>query len=68
MNQACTTYQSDFTPIDWLQNNVIRDMDEFCSSENVDECLKYISQVHLSNIKIFNLNMSLVLPIDQVPL
>lgn len=47
MNQACTTYQSDFTPVDWLRNNVIRDMDEFCSSENVDDCLKYISQVIL---------------------
>ena len=50
MNKARTTYQSDFTPFDWLQNNVVTDMNEFCSSENVDECLKYISQVCLNKI------------------
>lgn len=44
MNQARTTYQSDFSSFDWFQNNFTSDINEFCSPDNVDECLKYISQ------------------------
>ncbi|GFU54109.1 hypothetical protein TNCV_109341 [Trichonephila clavipes] len=43
MNQARSIYQTDYVPFDWVENNFAPETD-FCSSENIDECLKLISQ------------------------
>ncbi|GFY49680.1 afadin-and alpha-actinin-binding protein [Trichonephila inaurata madagascariensis] len=43
MNQARSIYQTDYVPFDWVENNFAPETD-FCSSENIDECLRLISQ------------------------
>ncbi|KAG8183497.1 hypothetical protein JTE90_003849 [Oedothorax gibbosus] len=41
MNQS--TYKADYIPFDWMHNNFNSNTD-FCSSENVDDCLRYLSR------------------------
>lgn len=45
MNNARSTYKSDYVPYDWMQNNFTSNAQDFCSSDNLDDCLKYLSQV-----------------------
>ncbi|XP_035211544.1 afadin- and alpha-actinin-binding protein-like isoform X2 [Stegodyphus dumicola] len=44
MNQPRSVYKNDFCAYDWLENNITPDPDEFCTPDNVDDCLKYVSR------------------------
>ncbi|KAF8773129.1 Afadin- and alpha-actinin-binding protein like [Argiope bruennichi] len=44
MNQPRSIYKTDYVPFDWMENNFSSGNNDFCSSENIDECLRHISQ------------------------
>ncbi|GFU30872.1 afadin-and alpha-actinin-binding protein [Nephila pilipes] len=44
MNQARSIYQTDYVPFDWVENNFVPETKDFCSSENIDDCLRLLSQ------------------------
>ncbi|GBN88566.1 Afadin- and alpha-actinin-binding protein, partial [Araneus ventricosus] len=44
MNQPRSIYKTDYVPFDWMENNFSSESNDFCSSENIDECLRHISQ------------------------
>lgn len=47
MDPARSTYKTDYIPYDWMQNNFTSNAQDFCSSDNVDDCLRYISRVYI---------------------
>ncbi|CAL1287187.1 unnamed protein product [Larinioides sclopetarius] len=44
MNQPRSIYKTDYASFDWMENNFSSESNDFCSSENIDECLRHISQ------------------------
>ncbi|XP_054715366.1 afadin- and alpha-actinin-binding protein A-like [Uloborus diversus] len=44
MNKAQSIYKSDYGPYGWSENDYNSVGDDFCSEENIDHCLRYLSQ------------------------